>query len=52
MDEKHTDKLIKITIDVLNQTTFNPIVMKGMDIIRCIIKKGGLVSTSLLIPKQ
>jgi len=40
MDENSTEKLIKTTIDVLNHTTFNSIVMKGMDIIRCIIKKG------------
>jgi len=45
MDENHTDRLIKITIDVLNHTTFNSIVMKGMDVIRCIIKKGGYVVT-------
>lgn len=34
------DKLIKATIDVLNHTIFNPIVMKGLDTIICIIKKG------------
>lgn len=40
MNENDKDKLIKITIEVLNHTTFNPIVMKSLDVIGHIIKKG------------
>lgn len=52
MDENHTDKLIKTTIDVLKHTTFNSIVMKGMDVIRCIIKKGGISQNQLVLYKN
>ncbi|XP_015371329.1 PREDICTED: uncharacterized protein LOC107166977 [Diuraphis noxia] len=52
MDENCTDKLIKTTIDVLSHTTFNSIVMKGMDIIRCIIKKGGIGQKQLVLYKN
>lgn len=40
MDENDKEKLINITIKILNNSTFNPIVMKTLEIIRYIIKKG------------
>lgn len=40
MDENDKDKLIKTTIQVLSHTSFNPIAMKSLDVIGCIIKKG------------
>uniref|UniRef100_A0A2S2NU52 Rap1 GTPase-GDP dissociation stimulator 1-B n=1 Tax=Schizaphis graminum TaxID=13262 RepID=A0A2S2NU52_SCHGA len=50
--ENDIDKLIKTTIDVLNHTTFNPIVMKGLDVIRYIIKKGGISQKQLVLYKN
>lgn len=40
MDENDKDNLIKTTIKVIEHTTYNPIVLKSLDIIQCIIKKG------------
>lgn len=40
MDINDKNKLIKTTIEVLNHTAFNPIAMKSLDVIGCIIKKG------------
>lgn len=40
MDENKKDELIKTTIDILDNTTFNPIVIKTMEVIEYIIKKG------------
>lgn len=50
--ENDIDKLIKTTIDVLNHTTFNPIVMKGLDVITYIIKKGGINQKQLVLYKN
>lgn len=40
MDDNEKDKLIKTTIEVLKYTTFNPIVIKSLDVIGRIIQKG------------
>lgn len=40
IDEIDKDKLIKTTIKVLNNSTFNPVVMKMLEVIPYIIKKG------------
>ncbi|KAE9537611.1 hypothetical protein AGLY_006634 [Aphis glycines] len=50
--ENDIDKLIKTTIDVLNHTTFNPIVMKGLDVITYIIRKGGINQKQLVLYKN
>lgn len=40
LDENEKSKLIKTTIEVLVYTTFNPIIMKCLEVIDRIIKKG------------
>lgn len=40
MDENKKDELIKTTIEVLDNSTFNPVVIKTMEVIEYIIKKG------------
>lgn len=40
LDDNDQNKLIKTTIEVLNYNSFNPIVLKSLDVISCIIKKG------------
>lgn len=40
MEENDQKKLIKSTIKVLKHTTLNPIIMKSLDVIGCIIQKG------------
>lgn len=40
MDENDQYKLIKSTMEVLNHTTFHPIITKNLDVIGCIIQKG------------
>ncbi|XP_025418449.1 uncharacterized protein LOC112689130 [Sipha flava] len=52
MEENDQNKLIKSTIEVLNHTTFNPIIMKSLDVIGCIIQKGGINQRQLLLYKN
>lgn len=40
MDENEKDELIKTTIEILDTTTFNPVIIKTMEVIEYIIKKG------------
>lgn len=40
MNDNEKNKLIKTTIEVLKYTTFNPIVLKILDVIGRIIQKG------------